>query len=308
MAEQRPQMATPSRHDGPPPLSQSHQKRHGKRPRGFNNNNYESRRGRPRRRKQHFGVAPPTKKPSCSQCSTENPKYKCPKCRAPYCSIACCRSHKEKGCEENKVQENYKQAPKSKYLPASDLLQRNPLENAIQRRKQAAEEEVDLVEGWKITENMMDKMDNCDWLRTELQDGGLRQIIQQVCEASNTVAHRSDQKTHQELALEQAKAKYPNFDRFMDKLLVLTGVLERQETEEELSEWLTRQEDEELGPLALVPLPRKRRPVDALQDLKDEMSSSSDDSSSESESDDSVSSSSDATTSDDDDDGEDRTK
>jgi len=191
---------------------------------------------------------------------------------------------------------------KSKYLP-SDTLLRDPLKNAIQRRQQASEEDEDLAEGWKITEEMMDKMDNCDWLRTELEDGGLRQIIHQVCEASNTVAH--GQKTHQELALEQAKANYPNFDRFMDKLLVLTGVLERQETEDDLTlkEWLELNEEEALGPLALVPLPRKQRTLVVPQDAADDSSSSSDDSD-ESDSDESNSESSDETGRDDDDNDE----
>ena len=191
-----------------------------------------------------------------------------------------------------------KQKVKSKYLP-SDLLLRDPLENAIQRRRQASEE--DLAEGWKITSEMMDKMDNCEWLQSELEDGGLRQIIHQVCDSSNTVAH--GQKTHQQLALDQAKAKYPNFNRFMDKLLVLTGVLERQETQDEkLDEWLNREGDEELGPLALVPIPRrKKRLIETL--IKDEdVASSNSGGSDESESDESESETSeDSSTGDEDD-------
>jgi len=295
-AEERQRKMPFARQDGPAPHSQHHQEGHGKRPRRGGLNNWESRRGRPRRPKHAHHATAPKKKPCCSQCQEEEPKYKCPKCRMPYCSIACCRAHKERGCEEKKEEE--KQAViKSKYLP-SDLLLRDPLENAIQRRKQVSEEEENLAEGWKITEEMMDKMDNCDWLRTELQDGGLRHIIHQVCEASNTVAH--GQKTHQELALEQAKSKYPNFDRFMDKLLVLTGVLERQETGDGLVEWLQREDDDALGPLALVPIPRKRRAIQTPQDVKDETLSSSDGSDGESKSDESNSDSTEESISDDD--------
>lgn len=129
---------------------------------------------------------------------------------------------------------------------------------------------------------MMDKMDNCDWLRTELQDGGLRQIIHQVCEASNTVAH--GQKTHQEVALEQAKSRYPTFERFMDKLLVLTGVLERQEIDEDLDDWLQRDDADGLGPLALVPIPRKQRAVNTKGKVAKVPSCSEDDDSDVSES------------------------
>ncbi|CAK1551181.1 unnamed protein product [Leptosia nina] len=34
---------------------------------------------------------------SCIQCG-ETPKYKCPTCRQPYCSVLCCKLHKEKPC------------------------------------------------------------------------------------------------------------------------------------------------------------------------------------------------------------------
>lgn len=282
MAEhQRPLQAPLERLDGPPLHSQHYKGRYGKRPRGGGPNNWESRRGRPRRSKQSHAAPQTKKKLTCSQCQEEEPKYKCPKCRIPYCSIACCRAHKGQGCEEKKQQ--MKQETKSKYLP-SDTLLRDPLENAIQRRKQVSEEE-DLPEGWKITKEMMDKMDNCDWLRTELEDGGLRQVILQVCDSPNTVAY--GQKTHQELAIERAKAKYPNFERFMDKLLVLTGVLERQETEdEELGDWLKRDEDSDLGPLALVPVPRRKKHAIAIKAENDDDDLNSSDSSDESESDD----------------------
>ena len=30
----------------------------------------------------------------CVVCSAEGAKYKCPNCREPYCSVACCRKHK----------------------------------------------------------------------------------------------------------------------------------------------------------------------------------------------------------------------
>ncbi|XP_059482939.1 zinc finger HIT domain-containing protein 3 [Neocloeon triangulifer] len=31
----------------------------------------------------------------CSICEGEAAKYKCPTCRAPYCSVVCCKKHKE---------------------------------------------------------------------------------------------------------------------------------------------------------------------------------------------------------------------
>ena len=31
-------------------------------------------------------------------CATADSKYKCPTCSAPYCSVVCCRGHKDSGC------------------------------------------------------------------------------------------------------------------------------------------------------------------------------------------------------------------
>lgn len=30
----------------------------------------------------------------CVECGKEDDKYKCPTCRAPYCSLSCCKKHK----------------------------------------------------------------------------------------------------------------------------------------------------------------------------------------------------------------------
>ncbi|KAI8636799.1 hypothetical protein BD408DRAFT_425508 [Parasitella parasitica] len=35
----------------------------------------------------------------CKVCEKEESKYKCPQCRAPYCSLICYKEHKEISCE-----------------------------------------------------------------------------------------------------------------------------------------------------------------------------------------------------------------
>ena len=37
--------------------------------------------------------------------------------------------------------------------------------------------------GWRITREMMDRVDSSDWLRLELGDGGLRRMIFEIDEA-----------------------------------------------------------------------------------------------------------------------------
>uniref|UniRef100_A0A7S1GK62 Uncharacterized protein n=1 Tax=Cyclophora tenuis TaxID=216820 RepID=A0A7S1GK62_CYCTE len=97
-------------------------------------------------------------------------------------------------------------------------------------------------------------MDKSDWLHKELGDGGLRQIISEILATSKIVTATG--RTCQEEALIRFQSKYPNFRHFIDKLLVVTGILERQEqqeeNDEELEDWLLRKED--LGLLTLKPI------------------------------------------------------
>jgi len=242
--------------------------------RGSNNphrgpSHFQSRGKRPRRENAPKIIAPPIR-PKCFVCQKEEPKYKCPKCRAPYCSMECCRKHKEVPCEPQQIKT---EVLKSKYLP-SDLLLNDPNQNALHRRKQLDDTD-DLEDGWKITRDMMDSINQSSWLRHELEDGGLRQMMYEIDSASNTVTQSG--KTHQEEALDRYKQKYPNFRGFVDKLLVTAGILERQDVSEELAIWLKRKEDD-LGPLALKPIPRRCEPIQ-LPPMQNHDDSSSEDSS-----------------------------
>ena len=45
---------------------------------------------------QRQSSSPAKSKPCCVVCGSDDGRYKCPKCREPYCSVKCCREHKEK--------------------------------------------------------------------------------------------------------------------------------------------------------------------------------------------------------------------
>ncbi|KAG6613907.1 putative MYND Zn-finger protein/hormone receptor interactor [Phytophthora cinnamomi] len=49
----------------------------------------------------------------CAVCETAEAKYKCPTCRAPYCSLVCCKKHKETPCESAPVPEQPQEPPTS---------------------------------------------------------------------------------------------------------------------------------------------------------------------------------------------------
>ncbi|KAF8775427.1 hypothetical protein HU200_004850 [Digitaria exilis] len=54
---------------------------------------------------------------SCSVCKEAPPKYKCPSCRTPYCSVTCFKKHKaEESCQKILLQEEI-----SKSLPQEEV-------------------------------------------------------------------------------------------------------------------------------------------------------------------------------------------
>ncbi len=149
---------------------------------------------------------------------------------------------------------------------------------------------------------------NSTWLRSELQDGGLRDMIASVVKSERKYkSYHKKQRNHPRNHKRNAQQpKHPhedlaskrqtnqNFDCFMDKLLVLTDVLERQEetldletgqqklangasnrNEEELEEWLRCKWDPKLPRLALALRPRQKKAIPKFEPVEDVSSSSS---------------------------------
>jgi len=263
-------------------------------------------------------VPPPKSKPCCVVCGSDDGKYKCPKCREPYCSVKCCREHKEKcpalaavATNPDDVDDNNNQntsgtatassidpkdAPEkkaSRYLPSDDLTA-DPLENAVKRRRMLNEDEDDASsddEGWRLTREMMDRIDNSPWLRAELADGGLRQMVCEIDGADEAARqgggsyHRrrrnhfaggmgkTVQMSPRELALEKARRTNPNFGRFVDRMLLTAGVLAAPDGsgpggDPGTTDIWGDEEEAELRNVQLVPVARPRSQVASGEDLK----------------------------------------
>lgn len=45
---------------------------------------------------------------ACVVCGIEDPKYRCPRCKERYCSVACCKEHKKSSCSDEKSDESSK--------------------------------------------------------------------------------------------------------------------------------------------------------------------------------------------------------
>jgi len=234
----------------------------------------------------------------CTVCTTGAPNYKCPKCRAIYCSIACCRKHKEELCRANVLEKSEGEdsrkidpsitgssdpfgaaaaaastlpAPRSKYvleaeMPAlSEQQQQQQQKEARKRRRHDYDD--DLETGWKLTEDMVNAMQNSTWLREELADKGLQHLITRIALASTSVTGGGPRNNHnkkggnaataaaattaQEQLLDALKSSNPQFKLFLDKLLVITGIMERQgsDANADLSEWLRLGHHQDDGPM-----------------------------------------------------------
>jgi hypothetical protein len=117
----------------------------------------------------------------------------------------------------------------SKYVRDASKLVREKLVSS-KRSSQGNGNAEDWEEGWKITLEMKTRLQANEWLRKELRDVGLRQLLLQINEAPNVVSknkrHGLDVQTEQEQLLEKVKEENPQFKSFLDKLSLVAGVLE----------------------------------------------------------------------------------
>mmetsp|Transcript_321 Transcript_321/g.537 ORF Transcript_321/g.537 Transcript_321/m.537 type:complete len:290 (-) Transcript_321:1995-2864(-) len=235
---------------------------------------------------------------ACGVCGESNhrAKYKCPRCRLPYCSVKCCKDHKVScdptqrniGVDTNVKDSNNCSRAISKYV-AADELTRDPLLNSVIRKQMLRENEDEPEdEGWRITQEMMENIDKNEWLRKELADGGLRQIIAQIDNADDVSLHENIawqrhgqhgkrkrllggsgndyDPSPRELELMKARRLNPNFNNFIDRLLLIAGVLvesDKTTIEQEVATYLHAHGDGEETPsvtgiLSLAPIIKKK--------------------------------------------------
>ena len=228
-----------------------------------NNNNNHHNHQRSRRPPPARSSVPPPPSQCCIVCQATQPKYKCPTCRAPYCSVACCRAHKEDSCraadavnaaEPPPVDDGTKgeanAVSRSRYTLERDQIRlamgpcprSKPASMSDKHRESSiTAHENGNAEGWGISSEMVRALHTTEWVQRELQDVGLRELIVRVTRASNVVG-RNGRETEQERFLDQMLTRLPSFRLFVDKLLVITGILERQQGDAamDVNEWLLR--------------------------------------------------------------------
>lgn len=200
---------------------------------------------------------------------------------------------------------------RSKYLPVDVLKQQSASrpKKRIRRSSNNDDSDDDDQPGWNITDEMKQLIQRSDWLRKELNDGGLRHLIGEIDaasdveeeedEADNDTGSNNNYKRRKNnwgrkdrnnkngnavddisprvLALARTKHSHPKFAAFMDKLLLTAGVLTDAGTG-------GGEEGEGCGRLELVPVPRRGGEIrsDAAANDDQESQSEEDDSASDS--------------------------
>ncbi|KAL9178908.1 hypothetical protein ACHAXT_011881 [Thalassiosira profunda] len=261
-------------------------------------------RGRGKRRSAGKPRKPPPKAIKCAVCGEGDGKYKCPKCRMPFCCVQCSKDHKENQCPALKGDAAKSDATAtskggeatanktSEYLSQKELkADQQPKRKRPRRTSGDESDDCDDEPGWNITDEMKERLRRSSWLHKELRDGGLRQLIDQIDGASDG-EEEGERNTRQyqgkkggarisprELALARTKHGKPKFATFVDRMLLTAGVLQPASGgvdagtgEGGLIEIL-----EGPAPLVMAPVPR-RRGADAGSAEKSEESESSNDS------------------------------
>ncbi|KAI8371843.1 hypothetical protein BD560DRAFT_395605 [Blakeslea trispora] len=125
----------------------------------------------------------------CNICQEQEAKYKCPKCRAPYCSLVCFKQHKEIPCEQNATDDKPVHTFRKEITPIGPPDEEDPS---------------------RLTQEDLAKLSYSKEIFEYLKDSQLREIITQI-DASKTP----------ERDLDRVRAEFPKFDEFT-KLLVDT--------------------------------------------------------------------------------------
>ena len=153
------------------------------------------------------------------------------------------------------------EAPISKYITNASKLA-SGVAVATKRSNQGNENADDWEEGWMITAEMKCRLQENGWLHQELRDVGLRQLLVQIYEAPNVVSKKkryggdsSSSCTEQEQVLEKIKEENPQLKLFLDKLLLISGVLEYS-GKADISELLARDLNDIREHLTLAPSKR----------------------------------------------------
>ncbi|GBG79541.1 hypothetical protein CBR_g29688 [Chara braunii] len=111
---------------------------------------------------------------TCQVCQEGTPKYKCPQCRIPYCSLVCYRQHKEIPCQKT-------DKPGGNAEEGLGVI-RQPLRDFEKHEEEGGEP------GWRLSRNQLEELAASKSVRDALKDDELQRVIRRIDSAVDAEA------------------------------------------------------------------------------------------------------------------------
>jgi hypothetical protein len=127
----------------------------------------------------------PSTQSYCFNCNESSPRYKCPTCYIPYCSVSCCKIHKSLGC-------NKTISPEKDDIDIPEIFKEN--ESTIGFRILSNEEKV--------------KINHSAYIQRMILSKRLRKHLEEIDKSENRLE-----------SLRKMRSRNPEFEEFITKAL-----------------------------------------------------------------------------------------
>ncbi|KAJ1286053.1 hypothetical protein BS78_03G324500 [Paspalum vaginatum] len=139
---------------------------------------------------------------SCGVCKEAPPKYKCPSCRTPYCSVTCFKKHKEEPCHKTLPHEEISKSPLQEEVTTDTSCPAKSPNTMCPTKALEVEDP-----SWLVDNNRLRSLAELKDIQVTLRDPELQKIILKI-----------DGSSEPEKELEKAMEGQA-FHRFTDKIL-----------------------------------------------------------------------------------------
>mmetsp|Transcript_6282 Transcript_6282/g.10265 ORF Transcript_6282/g.10265 Transcript_6282/m.10265 type:complete len:201 (-) Transcript_6282:44-646(-) len=144
----------------------------------------------------------------CGVCLIADSRYKCPKCRAPYCSVGCCKTHKETCSQLQLVKNTDNSNEHDNVSSTSEAARKTHSSSASAPFMEDDSTELSSDQFHIITAQQKKQLSGCREVRDMLKSKRLRDKIAEIDGAGG--ARRA--------ALKRARTN-PEFEQFLDIML-----------------------------------------------------------------------------------------
>lgn len=151
----------------------------------------------------------------CVVCECTKAPYRCPKCRARYCSAGCCQEHKARGCANEGISNALDSGSPSGTVP-NRFSEQNPTPVVNESLQPTGSKAFPTVDHHNIllSDDQKSRIRANDYLRTSMLSKRLREDFAVVDTAPNRVE-----------ALKKLRLKNPEFNSLVERVLSVVNGL-----------------------------------------------------------------------------------